>query len=136
MKKTDINKLHTILTSKKRQDLADLIGNSTSCLEESNTFGSRYNSTLSTFHIKSHSDVQEKIDELSEEDKSVIFQALLLIYPLRDNEPEITEIIYYIDFDIVNLVETKELDRISFDYIHEQIKKCKKKLRVKTMMEL
>ena len=118
---------------KGREDLADLFRHSVSLLEESSTFGSRWYSRLSTFHIKSHPDVQAKIDCLSKEDKSEIFKALLLVYPLRDSEPEITEIIYYPDFDIetTELIETKELERVSFEYIHEQINKCNNKIAEK-----
>lgn len=130
MEDTDIKRLRKVLTYKGRQELADLLRHSVSFLDESSTFGSRYYSRLSTFHIKSHPSIQEKLNNLSEKDKEEIFQALILVYPLRDNEPEITKIIYYPDFDIevTELVETKELDRISFDYIHEQIKKCNSKI--------
>lgn len=130
MEDADIKKLRKVLTYKGRQDLADLLRHSVSLLDESSTFGTRWYSRLSTFHIKSHPSVQEEIDKLPEKDKEEILQALLLVYPLRDNEPEITEIIYYPDFDIdvADLVETKELDRISFEYIHEQIRKCNSKI--------
>lgn len=130
MEDNNIKKLRKVLSYKGREDLADLLGHSVSDLDESSTFGSRWYSRLSTFHIKSHPTYQEKLDKLSTEDKQEIFQALLLVYPLRDNEPEITEVIYYPDFDIETneLVETKELERISFDYIHNQIKKCNSKI--------
>lgn len=130
MEDADIRKLRKVLVYKGRQDLADLLRHSVSYLDESSTFGSRWYSRLSTFHIKSHPSVQEKLDNLTKKDKEEIFQALLLVYPLLDNEPEITEIIYYPDFDIdvTELVETKELDRISFQFIHEQIRKCNSKI--------
>ncbi|NJL12913.1 MAG: hypothetical protein HC913_07905 [Microscillaceae bacterium] len=133
MEDADIKKLRKVLTYKGRQDLADLLRHSVSFLDESSTFGSRSYSRLSKFHIKSHPSIQKKLDNLLEKDKDVIFQALLLVYPPRDSEPEITEIIYYPDFDIdvAELVETKELDRISFEYIHEQIKKCNSKIAEK-----
>jgi hypothetical protein len=130
MEDEDIRKLRKVLSYKGRNDLADLLRHSVSYLDESSTFGSRWYSRLSTFHIKSHPSIQDKIDNLSKKDKDEIFQALLLVYPLRDNEPEITEIIYYPDFDIdvVELVDAKELERISFEYIHLQIKKCNSKI--------
>src|SRR5687767_7918307 len=116
MEDVDIKKLRKVLKYKGREDLAELLRHSVSFLEESSTFGSRWYSRLSTFHIKSHTKIQEKIDSLPKEDKNEIFKALLLVYPLLDNEPEINEVIYYPDFDIdaVELVETKELERISF----------------------
>jgi hypothetical protein len=130
MEDTDIKRLRKVLTYKGRQDLADLIRLSATFLDESSTFGSRWYSRLSTFHIKSHPKVQEKLDKLTKKDKDEIFQALLLVYPVRDNEPEITDIIYYPDFDIddTELVEAKELDRVSFEYIHEQVRKCNSKI--------
>jgi hypothetical protein len=133
MEDNDIKKLRQILTYKGREDIANLLQHSVSYLDESSTFGSRWYSRLSTFHIKSHPSVQDKIDKLSEADKREIFQALLLVYPTRDNEPEIIEIVYYPDFDIEtdDLIETKYLERISFDYIQEQVKKCNNKIAEK-----
>ncbi|MDR2580117.1 MAG: abortive infection family protein [Fibromonadaceae bacterium] len=127
---SDIKKLCKILTHKGRHDLADLLRYSVSFLEGSSTYGSRLFSILSTFHIKYPPHTQGKIDKLSEADKDEIFQALRLIYPLLDNEPEITSIEYYPDFDldVTKLVETKELDRIDFEYIHEQKRKCDSKI--------
>jgi hypothetical protein len=130
MEDKDIQKLRKVLNHKGRQDLADLLRHSESFLEESSTFGSRLYSRLSRFHIKYPPSVQEKIEKLTDKDKDEIFKALRLLYPLLDNEPEVTEILYYPDFDIdvVELVDTKELDRISFEYIHEQIRKCNEKI--------
>lgn len=133
MEDIDIKKLRKVLIYKERHDLADLFSHSTSFLEESSTFGSRWYSRLSTFHIKSHPSVQNDIDNLSKKDKDEIFAAVRLIYPLLDGEPEITNIIYYPDFDIetTELVNTKELERISFAYIHEQVSKCNSKIAEK-----
>lgn len=130
MEDDDIRKVRKVLSYKGRQDLADLLRHSISYLDESSTYGSRLYSRLSTFHIKSHPSTQAKIDQLSQQDKDQIFEAVLLVYPLLDNEPEITSITYYPDFDIeaTELVETKELDRITFGYIHEQIIKCNTKI--------
>jgi hypothetical protein len=130
MEDIDIKRLRKVLIYKGREDLADLLRHSVSYLDESSTYGSRWYSRLSSFHIKSHPSVQDKIDKLSNKDKDEIFQALLLVYPVRDGEPEITEIIYFPDFDIetTDLVNTKELERISFEYIHDQIRKCHSKI--------
>ncbi|MFN7325149.1 MAG: abortive infection family protein, partial [Chitinophagales bacterium] len=130
MEDLDIKKLRGILNYKNRHDLANLLKNSVSLLEISSTYGSRWYSRLSTFHIKYPPNAQKMIDNLSKKDKEEIFKALLSVYPILDNEPEITEILYYPNFeiDVSELVETKELERISFDYIHEQIKKCDSKI--------
>lgn len=134
MEDNDIKKLRRVLDYKGRQDLSALLVNSISYLDESSTFGSRWYSRLSTFEIKSHPKIQGLIDKLSKEDKDEIFNAVLQVYPVKDNEPEITEVTYYPDFDIdtsTDLVDAKELERISFDYIHDQIKKCNSKIAEK-----
>jgi hypothetical protein len=133
MEDKDIKTLRRVLDYKGRQDLSSLLQNSTSYLIESGTFGSRWYSRLSTFEIKSHPKNQVLIDKLSEADKKEIFDAILQVYPVKDGEPEIHEVTYYPDFDIeVNdLVDTKELERISFVYIHDQIKKCNSKIAEK-----
>ena len=133
MEDLDILKLQKILRYKGRDDLSQLLAYSTSYLDQSGSFGSRWYSVMSTFEIKSPPSLQDKIDKLPKEDKDEIFSALLLIYPLRDNSPEITQVLYYPDFDLesFSLVETKELERISFEYIHQQIKKCNDKIAEK-----
>lgn len=133
MEDNDIQRLSKVLKYKGREDLSELLRHSVSFLEESSSYGSRWFSRLSTFEIRSHPDFHEKLSNLSEDDKKEIFDALLLIYPVKDSQPEITNIEYYPDFDIEinNLIETKELDRISFDYIHEQIRKCNTKVAEK-----
>jgi len=126
----DISKLRKVLKYKGRDDLAELLVYSISYLDESSTYGSRWFSRLSTFEIKSPPRLQEKLEKLSDIDKLEIFNALLLVYPLKDNEPEISDIAYYPDFELdsSHLIETKELERISFEYIHDQIKKCDTKI--------
>lgn len=126
----DIKKIRKILEYKDRQDLSDLLINSTSYLNVSSSYGSRSYSLVSIFEIKSHPKNQAFIDKLSKEDKNEIFDAVLKVYPVKDEAPEIREVTYFPDFDIINseLVETKELERISFEYIHEQIKKCNSKI--------
>ena len=133
MEDLDIIKIQKILRYKGREDLADLLLHSRSYLDQSGSFGSRWYSVLSTFEIKSPLSVQTKLDKLSNKDKEEIFNAILLIYPIRDNSPEIVNVEYLldVDLDINTLVETKELERISFEYIHEQIKKCNGKIAEK-----
>ena len=133
MEDKDIRKLRRVLEYKGRTDLSGLFINSISYLHETSTFGSRWYSRISSFEIKSHPRIQAKIDKLSKEDKKEIFDAVLFVYPCKDSEPEITEVTYYPDFDIANddLIETKELDRITFEYIHIQISKCNSKIAEK-----
>lgn len=130
----DISKLRKVLRYKGRNDLSELLKHSRSVLNESSTFGSRWYSILSTFEIYSPLRLNEKISKLSEEDQTEIYQALLLIYPVRESEPEITHIEYYPDFDLdeeTELVETNALENIDFEYIQEQVKKCNNKIAEK-----
>ena len=78
MEDNTIKKIRRVLTYKGREDLADLLRHSTSVLDESSTFGSRWYSRLSSFVIKSHPQTQEKIDKLSEEDIQEILDTFSL----------------------------------------------------------
>lgn len=134
MEDADIRKLRKVLRYKGRNDLSELLKNSRSALNESSTYGSRWYSVLSTFEIYSPVRLNEKIVQLSDEDKKELLQALLLIYPLKESEPEITDIEFYPDFDLdddLELVETTGLNNIDFEYIQEQVKKCNAKIAEK-----
>lgn len=133
MKDKDIIRLRKVLRQKGRYDLSELLIYSTSKLNETGSYGSRWYSTLSSFEIKSPPNIHEKILNLSEEDKQEIFNALILVYPLKDNEPEITNIEYFPDYELeeISLVETPKLEKINFDYIHQQINKCSVKIAEK-----
>jgi hypothetical protein len=134
MEDADIRKLRKVLRYKGRNDLAELLKNSRSSLNESSTYGSRWYSVLSTFEIYSPIRLNEKITQLSDEDREELLQALLLIYPLKESEPEITDIEFYPDFDLdddIELVATENLNNIDFEYIQEQVKKCNSKIAEK-----
>jgi len=130
MEDKDIVKIRKILQSRSRNDLADLLKASRSCLNESSTFGSYWYSTLSIFQIFSPLKQNEKLSQLSQQDGDEIYNAVLLIYPHKESAPEIRSIEYYVDFELDEtvLVETNNLQRIDFDYIHEQIRKCENKI--------
>jgi len=133
MEDNDIEKIRKVLMYNSREDLADLLRNSTSYLDQSSKYGSRAFSLISTFEIKSHPSIQYKLDKLPKDDIDIIKQAVMSIYPVKDEKPEITKIRFSLDFDIdiKALVETKELARISFEYIHNQIRKCNDKITEK-----
>jgi hypothetical protein len=134
MEDRDIIKLRKVLKYKERNDLAELLKSSRSVLNESSTYGSMWYSVLSTFEIYSPARQNEKLTELSDKDKDEIFKALLLIYPLKESEPEITQIDFYPDFELedeTDLVETESLERIDFEFIQDQIKKCNDKIAEK-----
>jgi len=133
MEDQDIFKIRKILQNKKRSDLSDLLKYSRSFLNESSRFGSYLYSTLSTFQIFSPLKQNEQLTQLSGQDSNEIYKAVLLIYPHKAEAPEITYVEYEVDFELeeIELVETNELERINFEYIHEQIKKCENKITEK-----
>jgi hypothetical protein len=133
MEDRDILKIRKILQNKKRNDLADLLRYSRSYLNVSDRFGSYSYSTLSIFRIFSPLKQNEQLTQLSEQDSKEMYRAVLLIYPHKEESPEITGIEYEVDFDLeeIGLVETNELERVNFEYIHEQIKKCENKITEK-----
>jgi hypothetical protein len=73
-------------------------------LNTSGTFGSRLNSILSTGEIFSPSGKNALLNNLSDVNKDLLLQAVLGVYPIKDNAPEITEIIFSSD---VNLNHTQ-----------------------------
>ncbi|NOZ47123.1 MAG: hypothetical protein GXO79_10130, partial [Chlorobi bacterium] len=79
------------------KDISDLLVFSRHNIDESSTFGSRVHSTLSTFEIISPPVQTSKLNDLGEEKKRVIHDAVLLLFPMQANAPEITEIIYKAD---------------------------------------
>jgi hypothetical protein len=93
----DIEKIRKILKFRGRSDLADLLRHSTSKINVSNTYGSYLFSLLSTFEIFSPLETHEKLKKLSEEDKKEILNAVLEIYPPRENSPEIVDLEFYLN---------------------------------------
>ena len=133
MEDQDLIKIRKILQNRNRSDLADLLKHSRSFLNESSRFGSYHYSILSTFQIFSPLKQNEELTQLSEQDSNEIYKAVLLIYPHKAEAPEITRIEYEVDFELeeIKLVETNDLERVNFEYIHEQIKKCENKITEK-----
>ncbi len=133
MKDKDIEKLRKMLVSKGRTDIADLLMNSRSILNKSSTYGHILNSVLSTFDIYSPISKNIKLLALHDEDKGIISESVWLIYPRKDNMPEVYGVEFYPDFDLedVDLIKSNSLESISFDYIKEQISKCDNKIQEK-----
>lgn len=133
MDNKDIDRLRKVLRYKKRYDLAELLAFSYSKVNESTTYGKRLYAMLSVFEIYSPPEYHEKLNNLTEQEKTEIYNAVLDIYPSKDYEPEITKVEYFVDYDLesVSLVEIQHLEKISFEYIQEQIIKCRKKLSEK-----
>jgi hypothetical protein len=131
MESEDIKKLRRSLILLEREDLANLLKNSTSNLEVSDTYGSYLFSQISLFEIFSPSEQFKQLNKLSENDVNTILEATLLIYPLKEREPEVVAIKFHINFNYVDndLVKVPFLETVSFDYVREQIKKCEEKIQ-------
>ncbi len=128
----DIKTLIQVLRHHKRTDLADLFRKSRGELKESSTYGSRWFSTLSTYEFYQPLNETTKLKTIKDEDISEIIRALHVIYPIKESAPEINSIDFYVDqgniFDN-ELVEVEGLKSVDFDYIQEQIEKCREKIR-------
>ncbi len=134
MEDNDIKRLRKVLKYKELRDLSDLLKNSRSNIRESSTYGTMWYSVISYFEIHSPVRLNEKLILISDEDKSKLLNAILLIYPIKENEVEIVDIEFYPDFDLeedYEIIETKSLANIDFEYIQEQIDKCNIKITEK-----
>jgi hypothetical protein len=96
----DIEKIRKILEYRRRHDLAELLRDSTSKIQESSQYGNHYCSFLSTFEIYSPIKNYEKLKKLSEDDRKEILNAVLEIHPPKDNSPEIVELKFYVDVNL------------------------------------
>lgn len=134
MASEDIEQTRKILKHRGRSDLSDLLKYSDSLVDESTTFGSFWHSTISFFLIYSPIEEHEKLRKLSEEEKKEILSAVLEIYPLQEHAPEIRDIRFILGSDLEqksNIIDTKNLKEIDFDYINDQIEKCEEKINNK-----
>lgn len=106
----DIKNLQKILSLDGRTDLAELLSKSTSEIEGSSTYGSYWNSVISTFIIYSPVEQTRELNRLSEEDYNLLMKAILEIYPPRQEAPEITNIEFMISQENSEIqVENEEL---------------------------
>lgn len=122
--------LQRILTQRNRKDLAELLVGSNDELDVTNSFGSKNFSLLSTYRISSPFSKYELLNGLPEKDKEEILKAILLIYPVRDHDPEVRWVEYLpnLSADENSVVSSDALKRISFDHIRDQIQKCEAKI--------
>lgn len=122
--------LQKVLITRKRVDLSQLLDNARGLLNESSTFGSMWNSTISSFDIYTSINKFEILETLPDTDKEELLRAVHAIYPVRENEPEVVKINFYPDVNIEDseFAETPELDSISFSSVKNQQLKCKTKV--------
>lgn len=95
-----IDDLREILKYGKYPELAELLQNSRSNLIVSTSFGSRLHSLISSYEIYSPPREASILNNLDEDKKKEIMKGVHQIYPIQDNEPEITEIFYRVDSNL------------------------------------
>ena len=128
-----IDDILDILKYRKREDLARMLRGSSYELSVSNNYGSRLYSLLTTAEIYSPIDKYELLSKLSPEDEEEIIKALHVHYPVRDREPEIVSLEFFVDPGTpvpTTQRDVRKLRDIDFDYIKEQIDKCDEKINV------
>ncbi len=116
----DINKMQEFLRFSKREDLAEILEESTSDLWVSENFGHSYFSYLSEFKIFSPIENFRKINELSKEDKKVLIDSVTIIYPPISDSPEIEKVSFYPQLLNTDRDESMILGNNSFDYRKKQ----------------
>ena len=95
-----------------RNDLAELLQDSSSEINGSTSFGNYLYSILSTFDIYSPLQSYDRLKKLSEGDVKIIFDTVLMLYPPKEKSPEITEVRFYLDYIFDN--ETKIEENVSY----------------------
>lgn len=128
----DIEKIRKVLISRKQINLANMLNHSAGELSESNTYGRYLYSTLSTYYIYSPPKETDLLNALSKEDKNKIFDAVLSVYPPKDNAPEIVNVEYQMDFELDynenNCIVTNKLNELNLPIVKEQLQKCEQRI--------
>jgi len=93
------DKIIKILRYKKQEDLANLLLNSFYDFTESTSWGSQYNSILTTLNIYSPIKQHEKLSKLVEGDKKKIISAFHIFYPVKAESIEITWVEFFVDYN-------------------------------------
>lgn len=106
-----IDKIIEILLYRKEEKLAKLLVGSDYDFTESSTYGSQWNSTLTTVNVYSPLKYHYKLESLSSKEKEIIIKAFHVIYPIKANEIEINHIEFYPHPDKALLDDEKLLIR-------------------------
>jgi hypothetical protein len=126
-----IEKVVDILAYRHRPDLAKALRSCTYDLNVSSTYGSCLFSKLTTVEIYAPIQIHEQLQGLSDEDRVEIIQAFHVLYPLRDYEPEISDVKFLVDPNAPIPITSRQVSRlheVDFVYISEQITKCDEKI--------
>ncbi|MBX2952266.1 MAG: PD-(D/E)XK nuclease domain-containing protein [Leadbetterella sp.] len=93
----EVIKSLSVMLENDHKNISNLLVFSKHNINESGNFGSKAHSIISTFEIISPPLQTSKLDDLGEEGKEIILKKVLLLCPIKDNSPEIREIIYKVD---------------------------------------
>jgi len=86
-----------VLEYRDRQDLASLLKRAKVYFDVSSTYGSLLFSQITTAEVYAPIQDYDRLKNLPEHDKQMIFDAILEIWPPRENDMEIREVIYRLD---------------------------------------
>ena len=113
-----------LVATKHREDLAKLLKFSYGEINQSNTYGSRLYSFLSTFEIYSPLEYHSELVELSDTDKKILLDAILIAIPPKDHEAEIYNVEFFLDDSInINTIdETFEITEVTKKGIIDELK--------------
>lgn len=121
MENEDIKIIRKLLVTQNRKDLSDFLADANGEIEQTGQFGSYWNSVISFYNIYLPLESFVRSKTLSAEDKKVILDAVLDLYPHGDSGVEIQSIFFYIQREDQNKqVESEKTDldlgdRIEFE---------------------
>lgn len=95
----EIQKILEILRYRNKTNLAQLLSDSEYDFTYSTSYGSRWNSTLTTADIYSPIKNHDELLKLSEEEQEDIIKAFHVIYPVKDEEIEVHRIEFFVHPD-------------------------------------
>ncbi len=131
MNKKDIKFIVKILKEKGMTGLAKLLASAQGDIDESSTYGDYLFSTISQYLFYVPLEDYHQIIKISEEDKQILFDSVLYLYPHQAEAPEIRSV----DFRVLrepqgepNLINIDN-SMIDHDFAKEQLDKCDEKIK-------
>ncbi len=103
-----------LIEVKQRKDLAELLKYSYENIEQSDSWGTKLYSRISTFEIYSPLKQHSELKELPDRDITIILDAVQIAIPAKDYGAEVTCIEFFLDDNIdISKIETLETQEIS-----------------------
>lgn len=114
----DIKTLIKLLKKRNEIELANVLKDCDSYIDESNQFGSYLNSWLSKFVILAPADSFWEVDDIVESRKDILLAFIKLIYPDKAESPEITDVSVEILKEGETAITEKEINKKENEDIH------------------